>query len=181
MVPNPLSPYAVSKIIGEHFMKVFQRLYSIETVILRYFNVYGPYQVPTFEYSRVISKFINAFKDNKPLIVYGDGNQSRDFTYVDDVVEANILPGTASICGEVFNIACGKRYSINQLIELLKKIFDKDDCKIIYTDPRPGDIKHSQAGIDKIKTKLGFSPKISFEEGLKRTVAWYLKQSQCHD
>ena len=176
MNPKPLSPYAVSKIAGEYYMKVFNHIYGIETVILRYFNVYGPYQDPTSEYSGVISKFIHAFLHNKPLIVYGDGEQSRDFTYVDDVVEANILAAKAPVSGEVFNIAGGKRHSLNQMIEILKKIFNRNP-EVIYTDPRPGDIRHSQAGVDKVKRALGFTTKVLFEEGLKKTVEWYKNSS----
>lgn len=173
MVPNPLSPYAVSKIAGEHFMKVFHHLYNIETVILRYFNVYGPYQDPTSEYSGVIAKFITAFLNDKPLTVFGDGEQSRDFTYVDDVVEANILAANAKISGEVFNVAGGNRYTLNQMIEILKSIFGKTDYNVIYAEPRPGDVQHSQADVQKINDKLNFKAKIDFEKGLKKTVEWY--------
>jgi len=172
MVPNPLSPYAVSKIAGEHYMKVFQQLYGIETVILRYFNVYGPYQDPTSEYSGVIAKFIGAFLNNKPLTVFGDGEQSRDFTYVDDVVEANMITANVDISGEVFNVAGGNRYTLNQMIEILKKIFDRNP-EVIYNDPRPGDVKHSQANVEKIQRSFKFKAKVDFEKGLKKTVEWY--------
>lgn len=175
MIPDPLSPYAVSKITGEHYMKVFHRLYGIETVILRYFNVYGPFQDPTSEYSGVIAKFITAFLSNKPITVHGDGEQSRDFTYVDDVVEANILAVDADASGEIFNVACGTRNTLNQMIEILKSIFNKKEYEITYTEPRPGDVKHSQAEVSKIREKLNFSAAISFERGLRRTVDWYRK------
>jgi nucleoside-diphosphate-sugar epimerase len=173
MIPKPMSPYAVSKIAGEHYMRVFHHLYGIETVILRYFNVYGPYQDPTSEYSGVISKFINAFINKQPITVYGDGEQSRDFTYVDDVVEANILAAGAPVSGEVFNVAGGNRYSLNQMIEILKGIFGKKEYEIIYTDPRPGDVRHSQADVQSAKKRFGFTAKIDFESGLSKTVKWY--------
>ena len=174
MIPNPLSPYAVSKIAGEHYMKVFQHLYGIETVILRYFNVYGLYQDPTSEYSGVIAKFIAGFINNKPITVFGDGEQSRDFTYVDDVVESNVLAANASVSGEVFNVAGGNKYTLNQMIDILKSIFGKSDYKVIYTDPRPGDVKHSQADVSKIKKEFNFTVKVSFEKGLRKTIDWYL-------
>lgn len=170
MKPNPLSPYAVSKLAGEYYMNVYHRLYGIETVILRYFNVYGPYQDPNSEYSGVIAKFIKAFKNNQPITVFGDGEQSRDFTYVDDVVEANILTAKSPISGEIFNVAGGNRHSLNKMIEILKKIFNKKEYQVIYDKPRPGDIKHSQAGVGKIKEHINFVAKIDFNEGLKKTV-----------
>jgi len=175
MTPDPLSPYAVSKITGEHYMKVFHRLYGIETVILRYFNVYGPFQDPTSEYSGVIAKFITAFLNNRPITVHGDGEQSRDFTYVDDVVEANILAVDADVSGDVFNVACGTRNTLNQMIEILKSIFNKEEYKITYTEARPGDVKHSQAEVSKIKEKLNFKAVTSFEKGLRKTADWYRK------
>lgn len=175
MIPNPPSPYAVSKIAGEHYMKVFQRLYGIETIILRYFNVYGPYQDPTSEYSGVIAKFITAFLNNKPITVYGDGEQSRDFTYVDDVVEANLLAAhKEGIAGEVFNIAFGKRATINNLIEYLKEIF-QSNIKVKYAKHRAGDVKHSLADISKAKELVGYNSTIDFQSGLRKTVQMYKK------
>jgi len=173
MIPKPMSPYAVSKIAGEYYMQVFHHLYGIETVILRYFNVYGPYQDPTSEYSGVISKFINAFINNKPVTVFGDGEQTRDFTYIDDVVEANILAADAPVSGGVFNVAGSNRYSLNQMIEILKKIFNKKVYKVIYTDPHPGDIEHSQADVVKVGRELSYAATVSFENGLSRTVDWF--------
>ena len=173
MVPEPMSPYAVSKIAGEHYMRVFRHLYSIETVILRYFNVYGPYQDPTSEYSGVISKFITAFIKNRPITVYGDGEQSRDFIYVDDVVTANILAAEAQVSGEIFNVAGGNRYSLNQMIEILKTIFGKKEYEVIYTDTRLGDVKHSQADVDKLKKATGFETAVKFADGLLNTARWY--------
>lgn len=174
MLPNPKSPYAVSKIAGEYYMRVFHHLYGIETVILRYFNVYGPSQDPTSEYSGVISKFITAFISGGQITIYGDGEQTRDFTYVDDVVEANILVANATVSGEVFNVAGGKRYSLNQMLAILKEIFKKEDQKATYTQPRPGDVKHSQADIQRVREALGYHAKVNFEEGLKSTVQWYI-------
>jgi nucleoside-diphosphate-sugar epimerase len=173
MLPNPKSPYAVSKIAGEHYMRVFHHLYGIETVILRYFNVYGPFQDPTSEYSGVISKFITAFINGEQMTIYGDGEQTRDFTYVDDVVDANVLVANAAVSGEVFNIAGGKRYSLNQMIAILKGIFNKEDQKALYTQPRPGDVKHSQADIERMSNVLRFKVKVNFKDGLSRTVDWY--------
>ena len=178
MIPNPLSPYAVSKIAGEYYMKVFHRLYGINTIILRYFNVYGPYQDPTSEYSGVIAKFITAFINKKPITVYGDGEQSRDFTYVDDVVESNILTANTKVSGDVFNVAGGNRHTLNQMIKILKSIFKKDDYEVVYKDVRPGDVKHSQAEVSKISAELNFSAKISFEKGLRKTTEWYKSISQ---
>ncbi len=175
MIPNPMSPYAVSKIAGEHYMRVYHRLYGIDTVILRYFNIYGPYQDPTSEYSGVIAKFITAFLNNKPITVFGDGEQSRDFTYVDDVVEANSLAANADIPGEILNVAGGNRNTLNQMIDILKSIFDKKDYEVIYNQPRPGDVRHSQAEVAKIGKKLNFKAKTTFEVGLKKTVEWYEK------
>jgi nucleoside-diphosphate-sugar epimerase len=174
MKPNPLSPYAVSKLAGEYYMNVYNRLYGIETVILRYFNVYGPYQDPNSEYSGVIAKFIKAFMNNQQITVYGDGEQSRDFTYVDDVVEANILAAKSKISGEVFNVAGGNRHSLNYMIGILKKIFNKKEYPVIYTKFCQGDIKHSQAGVEKIKKNLNFITKINFKNGIKKT-KYFLK------
>lgn len=174
MIPEPISPYAVSKLAGEKYCKAFYEVYGLETVILRYFNIFGPRQDPTSQYSGVIAKFINAFLNNKPLTVYGDGEQSRDFTFVDDVVKANLLVANCSLnhSGEVFNVARGRRVSLNQIIKILEEIFGRDN-QVIYTDPRLGDVRCSEADISKIKTKLGFEPKISFEEELEKTVGWY--------
>jgi len=174
MIPEPISPYAVSKLAGEKYCKVFYEVYGLETAILRYFNVFGRMQDPTSQYSGVIAKFINAFLNNKPLTVYGDGEQSRDFTFVDDVVKANLLVANCSLnhSGEVFNVARGRRVSLNQIIKILDEIFSRDN-QVIYTDSRLGDVRCSEADISKIKTKLGFEPKTSFKEGLAKTVEWY--------
>ena len=148
MTPNPLSPYAVSKLTGEHYMRVFHRLYGLETIALRYFNVFGPNQDPTSQYSAVIPKFITAMKEDRQPVIYGDGTQSRDFTYISNVVNANILAATKQLddYGIAMNIACHERISLNELIDELNKVLGKN-IKPIYEAPRPGDVKHSFAAI----------------------------------
>lgn len=168
MTPNPMSPYAVSKLTGEYYMKVFHRLYGLETIALRYFNVFGPNQDPTSQYSAVIPKFITAMKEDRQPIIYGDGTQSRDFTFVSNVVNANLLAATKQLdeYGLVMNIACHERISLNELIEELNKILDKN-IKPIYESARPGDVKHSFAAIELIKEKLGFEVEVKFEGGVR--------------
>ena len=173
MMPNPLSPYAVSKLAGEKYCQVYSRLYGIETVILRYFNVFGPRQDPNSEYSAVIPKFIKLISNNQRPTIYGDGTQSRDFTYVANVVEANILAATKNIeSGIVMNCACHGQVTLNSLIRELNELLNKE-IKPIYTEPRQGDIKHSFANIDLIEKKLGFTPAVEFKEGLKQTVNYF--------
>ena len=173
MMPNPLSPYAVSKLAGEKYCQVYSRLYGIETVILRYFNVFGPRQDPNSEYSAVIPKFIKLISNNQQPTIYGDGTQSRDFTYVANVVEANILAATKNIeSGIVMNCACHGQVTLNSLIRELNELLNKE-IKPIYTEPRQGDIKHSFANIDLIEKKLGFTPAVEFKEGLKQTVNYF--------
>jgi len=170
MSPNPLSPYALQKLVGEHYCKLYYYLYGLETVSLRYFNVFGPNQDPHSEYSAVIPKFISALLATEPITVYGDGEQSRDFTYVDNVVEANLVAIRASDApGKVFNIGCGERISLNTLIHLLKRILGAE-ATVNYSDPKPGDVRHSLADITLASCILGYSPKIMVEEGLGRTV-----------
>jgi len=170
MSPNPLSPYALQKLVGEHYCKLYYDLYGLETVSLRYFNVFGPNQDPHSEYSAVIPKFISALLATEPITVYGDGEQSRDFTYVDNVVEANLVAMRASDApGKVFNIGCGERISLNILIHLLKRILGVN-ATVNYSDPKPGDVRHSLADITLASCILGYSPKIMVEEGLGRTV-----------
>ncbi len=174
--PRPLSPYAISKLAGEQYCQVFTRLYGLETVALRYFNVFGPRQDPTSEYSAVIPRFITALLDGQSPIIYGDGLQTRDFTYVANVVQANLLAAEASqekVAGEVFNIACGQRYSLLDLLQCLKGIIGIE-AQPTFADGRAGDVRHSQAAIDKARQRLGFVPSVDFEEGLRRTVQWYL-------
>jgi nucleoside-diphosphate-sugar epimerase len=172
-LPAPLSPYAVSKLAGEYYCQVFHRVYGLETVSLRYFNVFGPRQDPLSPYAAVIPKFITLALAQKPLCVYGDGEQSRDFSFVADVVEANLLAcGATGIAGEQFNVGSGEQTSLNQLVQMLKEIISVD-LQVEYTEPQTGDIKHSLAGIEKAQRLMGFAPKIPFGEGLLRTVAWF--------
>jgi nucleoside-diphosphate-sugar epimerase len=168
--PNPISPYAVSKLIGEHYCKIFYELYGLETVVLRYFNVFGPNQDPYSEYAAVIPKFIKAVRCGEPPIIYGDGEQSRDFTYVENVVLANILACKGSKpVGEVMNIACGERTTLNRIIQYLDEILDSD-INPMYTEQRPGDIRDSLADISKARRLLGYSPKYSLKDGLKMAI-----------
>jgi nucleoside-diphosphate-sugar epimerase len=176
-VPNPLSPYAVTKLAGEHYCKVYYKIYGLETVCLRYFNVFGPKQDPTSQYAAAIPRFINALLVNKPPLVYGDGEQSRDFTYVDNVVQANILAIEAPEApGKILNIAYGKQVTVNELIKTLNAILGKN-IQPIYESSRPGDIRHSLADISQARRILGFSPTVSLEEGLRRAVAWFMDKS----
>ena len=180
MMPNPLSPYAVSKLAGEKYCQVFSRLYGIETVILRYFNVFGPRQDPNSEYSAVIPKFIRLMSNDQSPTIFGDGTQSRDFTYVANVVEANILAATKEDCpkdpygktGLVMNCACHGQVTLNALVHELNVLLNKD-VKPIYADKRPGDILHSFADINLIEKKLGFTPSVEFKEGLKQTISYF--------
>ncbi|HUV79663.1 MAG TPA: SDR family oxidoreductase [Candidatus Bathyarchaeia archaeon] len=170
MKPNPKSPYAVSKLTGEQYCAVFGEVYGLKTVCLRYFNVYGPKQDPASEYAAVIPLFITRVLANKPPIIYGDGEQTRDFAFVKDVVHANIL---ASERGEgVFNIASGMRISLNELSHTIIGMIDKD-LKPVYTEPRKGDIKHSLADVSLAKEKLGYDPEYGLEKGLKETIEYF--------
>jgi len=173
MMPNPLSPYGAQKLFAEIYCQVFSRAYGLETVSLRYFNVFGPRQDSTSQYSGVLALFIPAVLQSKRPTIYGDGLQSRDFTYVQNVVEANLVACTVpGVAGQVFNVACGDRITVNSMLQQINKITGKDIAPI-YADPRPGDIKHSQADITRAKEHLGYQPKISFEEGLRNTIEWY--------
>lgn len=175
MKPDPLSPYAITKLAGEEYCKVYCRLFGLETVALRYFNIFGPRQDPNSHYSAVIPRFIKAVLKGQRPVVYGDGEQSRDFTYIANAVSANIKACTApNAPGNHYNIACGQRYTLNQLLHLLSEISGK---KIVpsYVDPRPGDIRHSLADIEAAKTDLGYSVEHEFEAGLKETFTWFTK------
>ncbi|MGC8979104.1 SDR family oxidoreductase [Caldisericum sp.] len=174
LAPNPISPYAVTKLVEELYGRVFYQIYGLETVSLRYFNVFGPRQDPNSPYAAVIPKFITKMLKGEPPIIFGDGEQSRDFTYVKNVVESNILAATSDKVGhgETINIACGESITLNQLVNRINEIFGMN-IKPIYTDPRPGDVKHSLASIDRAKELLGYTVKIPFLDGLKETIDWY--------
>jgi UDP-glucose 4-epimerase len=174
MRPEPLSPYAVGKLAGELYCQVFHRVYGLETVALRYFNVFGPRQDPESQYAGVVPKFINLLLAGDPPTIFGDGEQSRDFTYVQDVVDANLLAVEAEgVSGEVFNIACGERLTINRLVEILSDLVGAKR-RPTYASPRPGDVKHSVADVAKAKALLGYTPAVTVQEGLKRTLDWIL-------
>jgi len=171
--PDPLSPYAISKLTGEYFCQFFNNVLNLPTVTLRYFNVYGPRQGFTGEYSTVIPKFISRILDNKPPIIYGDGKQTRDFFFVSDTVRANILAAKNEVSG-VFNIASGKKLSIINLAKDIMGLMGKN-LKPVYEKSRIGDIRHSFADISKAKIELNFEPKFSLNEGLKETLNWFLE------
>jgi UDP-glucose 4-epimerase len=173
MLPQPLSPYAAAKLAGEYYCSVFYNVFGLETISLRYFNVFGPHQDPTSQYAAAIPAFVTAILKDKPPTVFGDGRQSRDFTYVDNVVEANLLAARAKHTkGEVINIACGKAVTVNEIIKVINDLLGKN-VKPLYTDPRPGDVKHSLADISLAKKLIDFAPKVSFRQGLQKAIDWY--------
>lgn len=178
MLPNPNSPYAVAKLAGEYYMTSFYRCYGLETVSLRYFNIFGPRQDPTSPYSGVLAKFITQMLNGEQPTIFGDGAQSRDFTYIQNAVDANLLAIKASAsqaAGQVFNVATGKRADLNQAFQLVKKITGyTGDIK--YGPERSGDVKHSLADLSRTEKHLGYKPTVDFEEGLRRTVDWYREQ-----
>jgi len=172
MPVEPISPYALSKYTGERYCQIFSRIYKLPTICLRYFNVFGPYQDPNSEYSAAIPKFINLMLQDKRPVIFGDGKQSRDFTYVENVVEANILAANSKVTGEIINIASGERITINEVVHILNKILDKR-IKPSYKEARLCEVKHSLADISKAREKLGYIPRFAFIEGLGKTVEWY--------
>ena len=176
MEPNPISPYGVTKYVGELYASVFGRCYGVETVCLRYFNIFGPRQDPDSPYSGVLSRFAAALLADESPVVYGDGEQTRDFTFVENAVQANLLACEApGVAGQVFNVGTGGRVSLNQTLQLLRGIaVKKQPTK--FEPPREGDIRDSQADISKAKEMLGYQPTVSFREGLERTYAWYQQQ-----
>jgi nucleoside-diphosphate-sugar epimerase len=179
MIPRPISPYAVQKLTGEHYMGVFAGVYGVETVSLRYFNIFGPRQDANSQYSAVLAKFITLMLEGKSPTIYGDGEQSRDFTFVDNAVKANLLAAAApaaEVSGKVFNVATGSRFSLNQTYQMLQKIIGFSG-PVQYAPVRAGDIMHSLAEISLARKHLGYSPEVSFEEGLKRTVEWYRQKA----
>jgi UDP-glucose 4-epimerase len=174
MPPQPLSPYAVSKLAGEHYCQAFAHVYGLETVCLRYFNVFGPRQDPDSPYAAVIPRFISALLADRPLTIYGDGTQTRDFTYVGNVVSANMLAMAApAVSGEVFNVGCGQQTSLNELASQLAQIAGAKP-RIERLPPRSGDLPHSLANITKARSLLGFEPKFGLSEGLQRTWEYFL-------
>jgi nucleoside-diphosphate-sugar epimerase len=177
MTPDPISPYAVAKLASERYMISFFRCYRLETVSLRYFNIFGPHQDPSSQYSGVLAKFITQMLRGEQPSIYGDGEQSRDFTYIDNAVEANLLACHApasQTAGKVFNVATGRRVTLNETFELLRGMTSYKG-QPNYGPERGGDIKHSLADISQAEKYLGYKPKVDFEEGLRRTVEWYRK------
>ena len=174
MLPDPLSPYAVAKLVGEYYCQVFTRVYGLETVSLRYFNVFGPRQDPGSQYSGVVSRFISSLLSNERPVIYGDGEQSRDFTYIDNVVFANLRAAEAQdAAGKVINVANGERITLNQLLAELKDLTGKPDVTAEYLDPRVGDVRHSLADVSLARKFLGYESKVDLREGLKRTIDWW--------
>lgn len=179
MVPHPISPYAVQKLTGEHYMHAFATVYGVETVSLRYFNVFGPRQDANSQYSGVLAKFITSMLAGNSPTIFGDGEQSRDFTFIDNAVRANLLAAeapAAEVSGKVFNVATGTRYSLNQTYQILQNIIGFSGGAQ-YGPPRVGDVRHSLADISRAQEHLKYSPTVGFEEGLRRTVAWYREAS----
>lgn len=178
MRPDPLSPYAVAKLVGEYYCRVFARVYGLETLALRYFNVFGPRQDPTSMYSGVISRFIAALLTDTQPVIFGDGEQSRDFTFIDNVVNANLNAAeTTRGIGQVLNVANGEQTTLNQLLGLLKSLTGKTSIEAVYDQPRAGDVKHSLADNTLAKEALDYQTLVGLEEGLRRTIDWW-KQSR---
>lgn len=174
MIPKPLSPYAAAKLMGEYYCQVFSRVYNLETVCLRYFNVFGPRQNPSSMYSGVISRFIDSLMTGKTPVIYGDGEQSRDFTFIANVVDANIKAAqTKNGISEIINVANGERISLNELLEVLKKITGKSDVQADYQAERKGDVKHSQADNTRAIEWLNYEKLFDLEEGLQQTIQWW--------
>jgi UDP-glucose 4-epimerase len=175
MTPDPISPYAVAKLASERYMISFYRCYGLETVALRYFNIFGPRQDPSSPYSGVLAKFITQMLSGEQPTMFGDGEQSRDFTYIDNAVEANLLACKApagQVAGKVFNVATGRRITLNQTFKLLQELTSYSGSPV-YATERGGDIKHSLADISSAEQCLGYKPKVDFETGLRQTVEWY--------
>jgi len=175
MRPDPISPYAVAKLASEHYMSSFYRCYGLETVSLRYFNIFGPRQDPSSPYSGVLAKFITQMLRREQPTIFGDGEQSRDFTYIENAVQANLLACNApaeQAAGKMFNVATGRRVSLNETFRVLQTLTGYDG-EPKYGPERGGDVKHSLADISRAETALGYKPSVDFEEGLRRTVVWY--------
>ena len=169
--PEPISPYAVAKLAGEGYCRSFHHVYGLETVALRYFNVFGPRQDLLSQYASVVPNFITALREGRPLTIYGDGEQSRDFTYVGNVVEANVLAmSAADVSGRVYNIACGRRITVNRLVGELEEIMGAE-ARLVYAEERPGEVRDSLADIGRARAELGYSPSTELREGLLKTMA----------
>lgn len=180
MAPEPISPYAVAKLAAEMYMKAFYRCYGLETVSLRYFNIFGPYQDPSSPYSGVLAKFITSMLSGEAPTIDGDGEQSRDFTYIDNAVQANLKACVApaeKCAGRMVNVACGERVNLNEVYRILQKLTGFTGAAT-YGPERAGDIKHSLADISAAREAIGYDPQVGFEEGLRRTVAWYREEMQ---
>ena len=175
MVPNPLSPYAVGKLTGELYCRMYARTFGLETVVLRYFNVFGPRQDPQSQYAAVIPKFVTAALTGAEPVVFGDGTQSRDFCFIDNVVQANLRAADAPVekaSGRTFNVACGSAIDLNGVINMVAQLTGRP-LKARYEPSRAGDVKHSLADISEARERLGYQPEVDFAEGLRRTVAWF--------
>jgi nucleoside-diphosphate-sugar epimerase len=174
MLPDPLSPYAVAKLVGEYYCQVFTRVYGLETVSLRYFNVFGPRQDPSSQYSGVISRFVAALLSGERPVIYGDGEHSRDFTYIANVVEANLKAAeTTKGLGAVINVANGERTTLNELLKEVQQLTGKTEVSVDYKPPRAGDVLHSLADITRARELLGFEPRVGLREGLQSTIEWW--------
>jgi nucleoside-diphosphate-sugar epimerase len=172
MESNPESPYALSKYFTEKLALQCSDLYDIDTAALRYFNIFGPRQDPNGEYAAVIPKFIDLMLDGDRPVIYGDGEQSRDFTYIDNAIQANILAAESDVTGEAFNVGTGGRVTVNELVETLNDLLETN-INPVHDDPRPGDVRHSHADIAKAEELLGYEPAVQFDEGLERTIEWF--------
>ena len=177
LTPEPISPYAVTKLTGEGYCRSFHHIYGLETVALRYFNVFGPRQDPLSQYAAVVPNFVTAVLSGRQPRVFGDGEQSRDFTFIENVVEANRLALEApDVAGKAFNVGCGDRITLNQLLSEIAEITGKD-ADAQYLEPRPGDVPHSHASIDRAKAELGYEVRVDFREGLRRTIEHFAGQA----
>jgi nucleoside-diphosphate-sugar epimerase len=173
MTTSPLSPYAVQKLTGEYYASVFFKCFGLQTLSIRYFNVFGPRQDPTSQYAAAIPAFVTAILRDKPPTVYGDGEQTRDFTYIENVIKANLLAADApQLRGEVINVACGEHITVNEIIRLINQSLGKN-VKPNYVPTRPGDIKHSWADINLAKKVIGYTPVVNFANGLQKAIGWY--------
>jgi nucleoside-diphosphate-sugar epimerase len=177
MRENPISPYAVNKLTAEQFCRVFSKVYGLDTAVLRYFNIFGPRQDPSSPYSGVISLFVTKLLAGEQPVIYGDGEQSRDFTFIANVVSANFLAADSGPTrGETFNIACGAAVTVNRLFEIIRDLTGAKGVEPIYAEPRQGDVRHSLADISKARAAFGYQPLVDLEEGLRQTVEWYRKK-----